>query len=230
MEDRRPYLDKIHHTASLPPCDGYSDLNSRTTFPNLKHTGLRSIFEPETTIVATPEGRITTDFKQEAYQTLKDIFHDDIELKSREIVFKINHKQFMDDVLNDMESKRQASMTKRRKYWTANKSELGFDEKFESFQQVGGEIAPSTAEGATRSRTAASFAMKEERKQKAVNRMLLFKSLLETVDPPKSPHNRFGTMERLRSQQQQKTYPNHSHINMTTNSSNPNTASNHPSR
>lgn len=207
MEDRRPYLDKINHTASLPPSEGFSDLNSRTTFPSLRHTGLRSIFEPESIIVATPEGRITTDFKQQAYLTLKDIFRDDVELKNREEIFKINHKQFMDDVLNDMEEKRQSSMKKRRKYWTNTKSGLGFDGQFESFQREDSEFqktlfetAPSTAEGPSKSRvgTASSFAMKEERKQKAVNRMLLFKSLLESVDPPKSPHNRFGTIQTLK--------------------------------
>ena len=200
--DRRPYLDKINDNPHIPVPTGHTELNSRKIFPNLRHTGLRSVFEPETVIVATPEGRITTDFKQQAYSTLKDIYRDDIELKNREEVFKISHRQFMDDILNDMEEKRNLSMSRRTKYWSTGKSNLGFTEQFNFFQSEdhGKDSSnPPLSPSAMKSRgstanSQTSYAVKEARKQRAVNRMLLFKSLLDTTEPPKSPHARFGTI------------------------------------
>lgn len=194
--ERRPYLDKISNNAHIPAAEGCTNLNSTTVFPDLRHTGLRSIFEPASVIVATPEGRITTDFKKESYMTLKDIYHDDIELKNREVMFKKSHKQFIDDILMDLETKKSQSLEKRSKFWSSNKSKLGFSDHFNSKYDDKDHLATMSTGQRSHSppKTVSSFADKEERKQKPVNRMLLFKALLETTDAPKSPNPRFGTI------------------------------------
>jgi hypothetical protein len=200
--ERRPYLDKIVDNPHVPHTEGYTDLNSIATFPNLKHTGLRSSFEPVTVTVATPDGRITSDFKQQSYHTLRDIYREDIELKSREDTFKKSHKQFMDDILQDMETKKRAGLERKTKYFNSKKAKLGFSDKFneldhnhdsslESSQEIIPKTMPSTSQTV---RTALSSYNAEGRKQRSVNRVTLFKNLLETTAPPKSPTQRFGTL------------------------------------
>jgi hypothetical protein len=203
--ERRPYLDKIVDNPHVPHTEGYSDLNSTATFPNLKHTGLRSSFEPVTVTVATPDGRITNDFKQQSYSTLRDIYREDIELKSREVTFKKSHKQFMDDILQDMEAKKRAGLDRKTKYFNSKKAKLGFSDKFneldhqnhpdsslESSQEIIAKTMPSTSQTVRSAHTSSYNA--EGRKQRSVNRVTLFKNLLETTDPPKSPTQRFGTL------------------------------------
>lgn len=188
--DRKPYLDKICDNPHMPHVEGYKNLNSSTTFPDLKHTGIKSMFEPETVTTATPEGRITADFKQQSYLTMRDIFRDDVELKSRELVFKRSHKQFMDQILLDMDEKKSQSLDRRAKHWAATKSNLGFNDQFNSHLHGGGSVASENRLETLHT----TQSTKKERTQRAVNRIILFKNLLETVEPPPSPTKHFGTI------------------------------------
>jgi hypothetical protein len=129
-EDRKPYLDKICANPNIPPINGFKDLNSGNVFPSLQHTGLKSAFEPETTTVTNPHGRITHQYRLESYKTMKEIYRDDYELKGREDIFKVSHKQYLDKILVDMENKKSESVARRTKHWTAGKSQYGFSDSF----------------------------------------------------------------------------------------------------
>lgn len=130
-DKRKPYLDKIVMKMNAPsPNPSNDEYNSITTFPNLEHCGIRTEFEPEITPVTNPHGVITPMYKIDAFEALKPIYRDQYELHGREVVFKRSHKQFIDDVLNDMEGTRTDQLTRKLKLWTTSKTQLGFGDNF----------------------------------------------------------------------------------------------------
>ena len=130
-DKRKPYLDKLVMKMNVPvDVPGYNDFNSVNTFPNLEHCGIKTEFEPKTTPVTNPHGIITPMYKVDAYETLRPIYRDHFELSGREEVFKKSHRQFIDDVLNDMEGTRVDQLERKLKHWTTKKNQLGFKESF----------------------------------------------------------------------------------------------------
>jgi hypothetical protein len=231
--ERKPYLDKICHNPHMPHVEGYNDMNSKTTFPDLKHTGIRSKFDAPSVIVTTPTGRLTADFKQQSYLRVKGIYRDDVEMNSREAIYKRSHKQFLSDILLDMEEKKHKSVERRLQHWTTKKTELGFSDQFNAGTTAGdhpSENRPETSfsnntnnfinnndnstpgtvlnpHQQSRASTAAVTTTTSKRDittanssrtQRAVNREILFKNLLETLEPPTSPTKRFGSMSSVR--------------------------------
>lgn len=202
MEDRKPYLDKICVNAHTPSPEGAIEFNSVNTFPSLRHTGIRSKFEPPTTVVTNPHGRITSGYKDETFRTAQSIYRDDIELKSREVAFKTSHKQFIDLVLLDMEAKKRASLDRRAKHWTQGKSQLGFSEQFNSSSAVKHiEEANRDTWDIDLEHTQNSVIPKNTynpdtttHKTKPFSRMSLFKTLLETEGAPQTHKKHYGTI------------------------------------
>lgn len=227
--NRKPFLDKIAAKENTPVPLGNHDANIVTVFPDLKHTGIRSIYEPKSTVVANPDGRVTFKYKVESFDTMRNIYRDEIELNSRESTFKRSHKQFLDNILLDMEGKKTDQMTRQMKYWKSNKDSMGFSDQFNTatLSSADHNISldhnksvhfdesshpqtsyPNTAEGnrlslisrgsmASRSSLdSRSSIMSKDRRPgfKPFSRMSLFNSLVDHVEPPKTPIKRYGTV------------------------------------
>ncbi len=134
--DVKPYLDKMVMKINLPlEIEGSNDYVSVTTFPELyRYTRIQSIYEPVTATTCNPHGTITPMYKVEACESMKPIYRDDKELKGRVETFKKFHRQFLDDVLNDMEELRVTQEQRKLQYWVNSKSKLGFAGSFNTEQ------------------------------------------------------------------------------------------------
>lgn len=128
----KPYLDKMVMKMNQPlDIEGNNDYVSVTTFPDLyRYTRIKSAYEPITIPTANPHGEITPMYKTQAFEALKPIYRDEKEINSRVETFKKYHRQFLDDVLNDMEETRVSQDQRKMKYWTNSKSKLGFAGSF----------------------------------------------------------------------------------------------------
>lgn len=130
---RKPFLDKISsgpHFGSQAPIGIRED--QFVLIPNLQHTGIKTELHAPEIPITNPEGRITPFYKDFSQKKLQPIYRDKKQFDSREVVFKKGHKQFIDKVLVDMEDKKQKQVHRQLKHFSSKKSELGFDQSFNS--------------------------------------------------------------------------------------------------
>lgn len=225
--------------------------------PPLRHTGIRSEMYEQEIPITTPDGRLTRIYRQQSKKRLQPIYRDHQELSHREVVFKKGHKQFIDKVLVDMEEKKRTQFERQMKHWRSSKSEIGFNETFNSldmteFRKQLNEAKTTEQSRVTTAKTASTAPTEEEdygadfedperspsadkrdrsidlhvsfpplspkapsiqrngsissshsshsaagtpsRKTRPFSRMSLFENMLDTVEPPKSPSKRFGSL------------------------------------
>lgn len=255
-QNRKPYLDKIcsgPHLMSQRP--GFRE-DTVVLIPPLRHTGIRSEMYEQEIPITTPEGRLTRMYRQQSKKRLQPIYRDHQELSHREVVFKKGHKQFIDKVLVDMEEKKRTQFERQMKHWRSSKSDIGFNETFNSldmteFRKQFDETKTGEQSRVTTAKTASTVPVEEDygadfedperspsadkrdrsielhvsfpplspkapinersssicsshsshsaagtpsRKMRPFSRMSLFENMLDTVEPPKSPSKRFGSL------------------------------------
>jgi hypothetical protein len=134
--DKHPYLDKLVMKINIPEdVPGHNDFVSisHETFPDLyRYTGIKSAFEPPSVPTTDGHGTLTPQYKIAAFETLKPIVRDERELTGRVPVFQRSHRQFIDDVMKDMEHTHSLQASRQMKYWSKNKDKLGFADSFNS--------------------------------------------------------------------------------------------------
>jgi hypothetical protein len=264
----RPYLDKLVTSPHVPKQPGQTGYCSRKLIPDLTCTGIHSEFEPKTDPVTTADGRMTKVFVLNAYRTMRELQRGITKQNAQEEIFRIDHRQYIDKLLVDMEEEKKDKHERRMRHFKRTKDSMGFAGSFESaFGENTSSWAPVSAKGGqiqagdfndTRSQNASpvpgsdqgetaavprsaknvrinespqeflsrpttdgrTWTMQESTKsayslrsagsnnsgigfpsqpspsknQRKHSRMALFNSLLDTVEPPKSPVKRFGSM------------------------------------
>ena len=134
--DSKPYLDKIITSPHLPKLPGQRGYSSVKTFPDISHTYLHSKFESDNSVPATSaDGKITIAFKTKAFYTLKPIHKGLAELDAAENVCRIEHRQYLDKMLVDMEESRKSKYDRRMKYWRSSKEKIGFGDTFNAYDE-----------------------------------------------------------------------------------------------
>ncbi len=139
--NNKPYLDKVVTAPHVPRQPGQIGFHTTKNFPDLSHTGLRSKFEPQVPSATTADGRITDQYKRQAFLRNSAVERQLVKLNSREDVFKTGHKQFIDKVLCDMEDTKRRKSDRHMKHWNSSKSQLGFAD---SFNNTSGNVISST--------------------------------------------------------------------------------------
>lgn len=190
------YLDKLATREHFPLAESFANHNDSitTVFPDINHTGISSKFGPPTNRQTAPTGRITKQSAQQNIDTTRMIERMRIELESREPVFKTAHAHFMDHILVDLDKAKRNKDRRRELMLQETVSD------FNAYSHLAHNPVPglSTEEQlASRAESAAKSPKKVEKKKRACNRMEIFQCLLDTIDPPESNKERFGTMKGL---------------------------------
>jgi hypothetical protein len=268
--NNRPYLDKLVTSPHVPKQPGQTGYCSRKLIPDLTCTGIHSEFEPKTDPVTTADGRMTKVFVLNAYRTMRELQRGITKQNAQEEIFRIDHRQYIDKLLVDMEEEKKDKHERRMRHFKRTKDSMGFAGSFESAfgentsswapvsakadhqvhttdfnnsRSQGASPAPDNGQGETAAapRSAKNvrinespqeflsrpttdgpnnWMMQESTKsayslrsagssnsgigfpsqpspakgQRKHSRMALFNSLLDTVEPPKSPVKRFGSI------------------------------------
>lgn len=130
--DTRPYLDKLVTAPHLPKQSGQVGYCSRRLIPDLSCAGIHSEFEQKREAVTTSDGRMTKTFVLNAYRTMRDIQRGIVVLNSKEEVFKVGHRQYIDQLLVDMEKEKRDKHERRMRHFNKKKNTLGFEGSFDS--------------------------------------------------------------------------------------------------
>jgi hypothetical protein len=128
--ESRPYLDKLVTSPHVPKQPGQVGYCSRKLIPDLSCAGIHSEFQPKREVVTTADGRLTNTFILNAYRSMRDIQRGIVVLNSKEEVFKVGHRQYIDQLLVDMENEKRDKHERRMRHFHKKKSVLGFDESF----------------------------------------------------------------------------------------------------
>ena len=128
----RPYLDKLVTSPHLPKMEGQTGYCSRQLIPDLSCAGIHSEFEPKTVPTITSDGKMTKVFVMNAFRTMSDIQRGIVKQNAKEEIFKLDHRQYIDKLLVDMESSKRDKHIRRMKHWKASKDAMGFNGSFES--------------------------------------------------------------------------------------------------
>lgn len=270
-------MDQLVTSPHIPKQDGQIGYCSKKIIPNLSCTGIRSELEEQPLPVTTADGKMTKIFVLTAYRTMRDLQRGIVVQNAKEEIFKLDHRQYIDKLLVDMEASKRDKHQRRMRHWKKEKNAIGFSGSFESafvdstskwqpvdteinavktpdydFDQSSGNISPFQFAGETPaspvneydrdqqgianevsrsqlrvriveaneaqlrrvnssddhslqssqssrvsqgSAGANGFSRKDDLKRiKTHSRMALFNSLLDVVEPPKSPVKRFGTV------------------------------------
>lgn len=128
--DSRPFLDKISTSAHLPPKPGQRGFCSVKTFPDLSHTYIRTKFDKGNPSSSTPDGRMTKEFTMRVKRKICTLHRGIAVLDAKEAAFKVDHKNYIDKLLLDMEATRMDQSQRRMAHWDSTKTGLGFSDKF----------------------------------------------------------------------------------------------------
>ncbi len=128
----RPYLDKLVTSPHLPKMEGQTGYCSRQLIPDLSCAGIHSEFEPKTMPTITSDGKMTKVFVMNAFRTMSDIQRGIVKQNAKEEIFKLDHRQYIDKLLVDMESSKRDKHVRRMKHWKTSKDAMGFNGSFES--------------------------------------------------------------------------------------------------
>lgn len=258
----RPYLDKLVTSPHIPKQEGQIGYCSRKLIPDLSCTGIHSELEEKKQPVTTADGRMTKVFVLNAYRTMRELQRGITIQNAQEEIFKLDHRQYIDKLLVDMEEEKKSKHARRMRHFKKNKDSLGFGGSFEAYQnsatwepitattetnEISGEFEEqhTSPEHGSPYEAARQTAVSRANKQVRINdsgqhhrdrsakthsnersnslvsagslgsygsqgsvsrqgpaprlrtssRMALFNSLLEVVEPPKSPVKRFGSMD-----------------------------------
>ncbi|KAJ1443476.1 hypothetical protein B484DRAFT_441560 [Ochromonadaceae sp. CCMP2298] len=223
--DARPYLDKLVTSPHIPMQPGQKGYCSRKVMPDLSCTGLRSIYEDRGVAVTTADGKMTEEYKMFAYRKMRDLQRGITYQNSEEQIFKLDHRQFIDHLLSDMEKTKRDKHQRHMRYWKKEKAEAGFPDSFERTDHLASaqegdydagsrrvsvnsaSIASVASAGSGTSRGSGSragygaSAKSGKQSSKGLRRhstMALFESLLEVTAAPVSPtRERFGSIIHL---------------------------------
>jgi hypothetical protein len=229
MDDQQPrriYLDKLATNVHVPNHALFTDHNETHVFPDLNHTGIPTQFGKFKPAACMPNGRIPSITRSKVFRKNKLIERERLQLESTEKLFVVSHKQFMNNVLIDLERVKTAKDNRRNDLWetsikqfNTDSAMIAYDEEnpvqlkfpspspqsrysstrsmqqprgFENSQKSMVSIT-SAASGNNNNSSASSLLNKKKR---ACNREDLYSCLLDSVDPPKTPKEWFGTIPR----------------------------------
>ena len=82
--------------------------------------------------VTTADGKLTKVFINTAYHTMRDLQRGIVAQNAKEEIFKIDHRQYIDQLLVDMEATKKERHAKRMLHWKKSKANVGFASSFES--------------------------------------------------------------------------------------------------
>jgi hypothetical protein len=200
----RIYLDKIATGPHVPNHELFKAHNFTHVLPDMNHTGIVTKygqFKPRT---CAPDGRIPKLTRDMAFKKTRPIERERIHQEAQEKVFVLNHTQFMNNVLSDLEK------TKREKDKRRDELLGSSIRDHNSLTSSGGRLSEfePTTEIPLKSMSVKSevWGPKDSSqsissrltstKKRACNREELVTCLLDSVDPPRSTREWFGTIPR----------------------------------
>ena len=130
--NNRPYLDKLVTSPHVPKQAGQTGYCSRKLIPDLSCAGVHSEFEPKTEPVIAADGRMTKVFVLNAYRTMRELQRGITAQNAKEEIFKIDHKQYIDKLLVDLEKEKKDKHQRRMRHFKSTKDLIGFGGSFES--------------------------------------------------------------------------------------------------
>lgn len=172
--DRKPFMDKISNNIHMPPPKiSYRDdehalargYNSITVFPSLRHTGIKSNYEPVEIQSNSPDGRMTSSFKNVSVELMRKIYREEQALKSKEAPFKLSHRKEIESqfqTYNTLSSQRLSNLNTLRNNYTdqISTSISGSDFQLEKTSEI--------------------VLTKKKEKKRSANRLAYFNQLLES--------------------------------------------------
>ena len=198
----RIYLDKISTGPHVPNHPLFQAHNLTTVLPDMNHTGIATkfgTFKPKT---CAPDGRIPMTTRDFAFKKTRPIERERIHQESQEKVFVLNHTQFMNNVLSDLEkAKREKDQRRDDLLGTSIKDHNSLTVSGGTLSEYMPQSVVSTKGMNVRTISAkdsmfSSVSALSAKKKRACNREELVSCLLDSVDPPRSTKEWFGTLPR----------------------------------
>lgn len=128
----RPYLDQLVTSPHIPKQEGQIGYCSKKLIPDLSCTGIRSELETQPLPVTTADGRMTKVFVLTAYKTMRELQRGIVVQNAKEEIFKLDHRQYIDKLLVDMEEEKRDKHERRMRHWKKQKDSIGFAGSFDS--------------------------------------------------------------------------------------------------
>jgi hypothetical protein len=189
----RIYLDKIVSNPHFPR--SYENANLPLTMPDIGAAGIKSKFAPSEVEISYPGGRLTQQFKEKCREQARTLERPRLKLETKEKGFNMAHRNFMDNVLCDLEdsqkkviARNQRRIDKLKYSLRASNSEYQFSRadvadnlSTNSLTRFGSSMGVSSSLKSFKTYGTSS----STRQKKPYSRMSLFNSLLETTEPPK---------------------------------------------
>lgn len=129
--NNRPYLDKLVTSPHIPKQEGQTGYCSRHIIPDLSCAGIHSEFEPKTIPIITADGKMTKVFVMNAHRTMRELQRGIVKQNAQEEIFKLDHRQYIDKLLLDMEGSKRDKHERRMRHWKSSKDAMGFGGSFE---------------------------------------------------------------------------------------------------
>jgi hypothetical protein len=212
--NNRPYLDKLVTSPHIPRQDGQTGYCSRKLIPDLSCSGIHSEFEPKTIPTTSADGKMTKVFVMNAYRTMRELQRGITEQDAQEEIFKLDHRQYIDNLLVDMEASKQDKHERRMKHWKTTKDSLGFHGSFES--SFGDKFSSTRADfGAGNSRSDSPMNFAEDAPSRdidfeAARRMAVENVSKSTTRVRIDESNNTGSINRVRSTDSRDHHSHHS--------------------
>jgi hypothetical protein len=155
-----------------------------------------------------PNGRIPKLTKSKVFKRNRFIERERLTLEATEKLFVVSHKQFMNNVLMDLERTKIEKDSRRDELWNSSISQFNSTSLAPTLSQSSPSQSPTryssrkqnSVYGASNlgesQKSFGSAASLLSKKKRACNREDLYTCLLDSVDPPKSPKEWFGTIPR----------------------------------
>lgn len=210
----RIYLDKISTGPHVPNHPLFQAHNLTTVLPDMNHTGIVTkfgTFKPKT---CGPDGRIPLTTRDMAFKKTRPIERERIHQESQEKVFVLNHTQFMNNVLSDLEkAKREKDQRRDDLLGTSIKdhNSLTVSGGMLSEYMPQSMVSTKSMHGkmvSAKDSMFSSVSALSAKKKRACNREELVTCLLDSVDPPRSTKEWFGTLPRENDATNPATSPN----------------------
>ena len=206
MSQPRVYLDKIATSSHLPRGEGSQKLQLVTRLPDLSHTGINVAYQVPPARVCAPDGYVSNRYKFNSYLSASHVERPKKKMENKTYFHIGNHRDFLNKVLCDLQNDKDAKLNRTVKYFSSEKSKIGFEESFNDLFDstlTGSESMTSNLGRITEYNDPKKIElqknkreMKVFRKKGACGRNGLFECLLDTLDLPASPVKRFGSLNR----------------------------------
>ena len=188
------YLDKFISLPHLPNYEG-ATATSLDVPPNLSHTGVRSVFEPQVTPSTMPTGSLTPQYLDRTLKTARQKSRDVIKLDKKQLMRSVHRRAPMtEQLLVNAEEKRLQFESLVKKQFDTERLVLGFPDfdrdgdsvstmKFDSLDG-GSSLAEGSLTSKSRRLKKIPSSLNQPRPKKIYNKTSLIQCIFDTTEFP----------------------------------------------